>query len=114
MSLAAAVGILQNPIPVCSRAMALAAVQSEADGFRALLREAEVLMTDGFLPHAQFAVAIFFIPTLFYLLFLKGKQLRRGGKVHPELLFSPVALESEWRGQLRESPAKTVQKLSSF
>lgn len=33
--LAAAMGILQKSIPVCSRAMALAAVQRKADGFTA-------------------------------------------------------------------------------
>lgn len=52
MSLAAAVGILQKPFPV-------APVQREADRFRALLREAELLMIDGCLPHEPFVVAIF-------------------------------------------------------
>lgn len=112
MSLAAVGGILQNPIPVCSRAMPLAAVQREADGFRALLKEAEVLMTDSCLPHAQFVVATFFTPTLFYLLFLEGKQLKRDGKVHPELPFNPVLSESEWRGQLKDSPVKTVIEIT--
>lgn len=40
-------------------------------------------------------------PTLFYLLFLEAKQLRRGVQLYPELSFSPVALESEWMGQLK-------------
>lgn len=39
----------------------------------------------------------FFTSTLFHLLFLEGKQLRRGVKGHPELLFSPVAFDWEWR-----------------
>lgn len=88
----------------------LAAGQREADGFRAPERSRG--SNDWWLPApCTICSSNFFTPTLFYLLFLEGKELRRGGKVHAELLFSPVALESECRGKLKESPVKTATEM---
>lgn len=107
VSLAAAVGILQKAYP-CVQQSHASGSGAEGGWWIQCSSERSAGSNDWWLSAPWTTCSgNFFTPTLFYLLFLEGKQLRRGVKVHPELLFSPVALESEWRGQMKQPPVKT-------